>query len=597
VRDGGLAHLVDAGNYTPEEIGVFNVSLETTPALTLPALRASVGVLRRAADAVEDGELARVRTITRARLLRRMETVEGQANLLADWQALGNWEMVIPHYRQLLETDGATLRDVAARYLDPAYASLLIHAPRDAELPSDADEMKALLFDGAAPPAGAPDASERAHLPTAPAGAKAEFAREDDGVRFYRSAEGAHIVVLPRPGTGLVSMAIAAPGGACAEPQRHAGITTMVARTALKGTQHYTAATLAGATELLGGSIAPTVGSDDFGWTLSVPARNAESAFALLAEAALHPTFPAEELERERSLTLAQLAQMRDDMYRYPLRLCLAAAFPRHPYGHSLESQESALATLQRTDLVAWHHGLINQSNAWCFVVGDVEADAFADVCAQHLAAAGAAKDEPPCAIPAKWPASPARAVVRRPRAQTALSLAFPGPRHGETDADALALLGSAIGGLGGRLFEELRSRQSLAYTVSAAPLPRRHGGSFHAYIATSPEREDEARDGLLRELGRLRTEPIGADELDRARRFMIGARRIRRQTGGAQLSDLMTALLIGSGLEELRTYEKRLMAFDTEALRAAAERWLDEARVVEGVVRGAAASGEEAAA
>lgn len=597
VRDGGLAHLVDAGNYTPEEIGVFNVSLETTPALTLPALRASVGVLRRAADAVEDDELARVRTITRARLLRRLETVEGQANLLADWQALGNWEMVIPHYRQVLETDGATLRDVAARYLDPAYASLLIHAPRDAELPSDAEEMKALLFDGAAPSAGAPHGGERAHLPTAPAGAKAEFAREEDGVRFYRSAEGAHIVVLPRPGTGLVSMAIAAPGGACAEPQRHAGITTMVARTALKGTQHYTAATLAGATELLGGSIAPTVGSDDFGWTLSVPARNAESAFALLAEAALHPTFPAEELERERSLTLAQLAQMRDDMYRYPLRLCLAAAFPRHPYGHSLESQESALATLQRTDLVAWHHGLINGSNAWCFVVGDVEADAFADVCAQHLAAAGAAKDEPPCAIPAKWPASPARAVVRRPRAQTALSLAFPGPRHGETDADALTLLGSAIGGLGGRLFEELRSRQSLAYTVSAAPLPRRHGGSFHAYIATSPEREDEARDGLLRELGRLRTEPIGADELDRARRFMIGARRIRRQTGGAQLSDLMTALLIGSGLEELRTYETRLMAFDTEALRAAAERWLDEARVVEGVVRGAAASGEEAAA
>src|SRR5690606_29059835 len=123
-------------------------------------------------------------------------------------------------------------------------------------------------------------------------------------------------------------------------------------------------------------------------------------------------------------------------------------------------------------------------------------------------------------------------------------------PRHGETDADALTLLASANGGLGGRLFEELRSRRSLAYTVSTAPLARRHGGSFHAYIATAPEREDEAREALLAELAGLRTTPIGQDEVDRARRYLVGARRIRRQTNGAQLMDLMNALLVGRGLE-----------------------------------------------
>src|SRR5690606_27952778 len=151
------------------------------------------------------------------------------------------------------------------------------------------------------------------------------------------------------------------------------------------------------------------------------------------------------------------------------------------------------------------------------------------------------ARESIPCGVPARWPESPARAVVERPRAQTALALAFPGPRYGDSDADALSLLGSAIGGLGGRPFEQLRSRQSLAYTVSAGPIARRHGGAVHAYIATAPEREDEAREGLLRELGQLRTERIGDDELERACRYMIGARRIRRQTNGAKLSELMT--------------------------------------------------------
>src|SRR5690606_2199159 len=131
----------------------------------------------------------------------------------------------------------------------------------------------------------------------------------------------------------------------------------------------------------------------------------------LLAETALHPTFPEEELERERSLTLAQLAQLRDDMYRYPMRLCLAAAFPRHPYGFSLERQESALAALQRSDLTGWHRRLMNAANAWFFVVGDVDPDAIAAACAVQLEQARPSAEEPPCAVPARWPESPARAV------------------------------------------------------------------------------------------------------------------------------------------------------------------------------------------
>src|SRR5690606_40192377 len=103
--------------------------------------------------------------------------------------------------------------------------------------------------------------------------------------------------------------------------------------------------------------------------------------------------------------------------------------------------------------------------------------------------------------------------------------------------------------------------------------------------------------EGMMRRRGQLRTERIGIDELERARRYMIGARRIRRQTNGAKLSELMTALLVGRGLEELRDYERRLMALDAERLRAAAERWLDPRRVVEGVVRGQGRTREEAAA
>lgn len=588
VRDAGHAQSVDVHHYTPDDLGLFNLSIETTAERTQAALIAAAQVLGSAVVGWEDAELERARNLVRARLLRRMESVEGQANMLADWQALGDWRLAISHHERMLNVDPNALRDVAARYLAPERASLLAHVPAGTSLPGDVDAMRELLLTAWAPPARASRVAAAASARVARG--SAELESEEDGVRFYRSAGGARIVVLPRPGSGLVALAIAAPGGACMETKQRAGMTALVARAALKGTVSFTAAELAERTESLGGSIGTSVGADDFAWTLSLPARHLEEGTRLLAEAALRPVFPADELERERENLLAQLEQTRDDMHRYPLRLCLAAAFPHHPYGFPLDVQESALRAVTRDDVVDWHVQLVHATAPWFFVVGDVEADAAAAACAAQLdeAASGVGEREQ-CASPAVWPKSPARAAVQRARHQTALALAFPGPRRNDLDADALRLLGNAVGGLGGRLFEELRSRRSLAYTVSIAPLARAHGGAFLAYIATSPEREEEAREALLAELGQLRSEPIDEQDVDRARRYSIGARRIRRQTNAAQLGDLVDALLLGRGLAELRDYEQRIEALDGNILRAAADRWLDPSRVVEGVVRGEA--------
>jgi predicted Zn-dependent peptidase len=74
---------------------------------------------------------------------------------------------------------------------------------------------------------------------------------------------------------------------------------------------------------------------------------------------------------------------------------------------------------------------------------------------------------------------------------------------------------------------------------------------------------------------------------VERARRYLIGAWQIHQQTNGARLADLMDVLLVGEGLAELRSFEARIRRVSAEGMRAAAERWLDPARMVEGVVRG----------
>ena len=109
----------------------------------------------------------------------------------------------------------------------------------------------------------------------------------------------------------------------------------------------------------------------------------------------------------------------------------------------------------------------------------------------------------------------------------------------------------------------------------------------FLSYIATSPEKEEVARQGLLREFQRLRDEMVTEDELARAKRYAIGSHAIRQESGGAQLGEMLDAWMFGTGLRELTEYESRVQAVTREDMLALAREFFVPERRVEGVVRG----------
>ena len=188
---------------------------------------------------------------------------------------------------------------------------------------------------------------------------------------------------------------------------------------------------------------------------------------------------------------------------------------------------------------------------------------------------------ESPC-----WPAAPVERAEKRDKAQTALALAFPAPARSDNQRHAVDMLAGVASGLGGRFFEELRDRQSLAYTVSAFASARRKAGLFVTYIATSPGKEAVARRGLLDQVARLRDAPVTAEELARAQRYAIGTHAIRQQSGGAVVAEILDAWLFGT-LPELDQYEESIRAVTAEEMQSVAARYFDEERVVEVIVRG----------
>ena len=181
--------------------------------------------------------------------------------------------------------------------------------------------------------------------------------------------------------------------------------------------------------------------------------------------------------------------------------------------------------------------------------------------------------------------------VVNRERAQAALAIGFPGPSRRDPDQAAAQVWAAVASGLGGRLFEALRDRRSLAYTVMASAWQKARAGALLAYIATSPEREEEAREEMLGELERFTHDPVSEVELRQAINYLAGQSEVGRQSGSAVAAEILEAWIAGAGLGELEDPGARFRSVTAADVLRVARRCLDRSRRVEGVVRGTGAA------
>ncbi len=588
-RDRRLVSSVTAYGYAPTELGVFVVHARARATDLPAAARAIWDQLRRVREGeVSAGEIERARCLLEAQWLRGLESTDGQANFLGSWELRGDWGRGVTYHEALFAVDAARITEVAERWIDPEQAALVTYRPRGtAALGVDATAVRRALESERPAPIE----------PTAPSVATpsprklvAQCERVVDGIHLFRSAHGVPILVRRRPGAALAHLGCFIVGGVVQETEAESGITTLMARAVLRGTARRTASRLAEDAELLGGIPSASVGTETMQWTLGVPARQFGAAAELLADLVLSPLFPADGVEAERAVAIAALASLRDDMYRQPMRLAAAAAWPGHPFGRSTLGTEESIGAITRDRIAQWHTERVPHSSSVLVAVGDIDPQQAADLLASRF--------DPlrHTAVPAvqvlPWPLLSRVCVEEREKAQTALSLLFDGPSYGDPSRFDAEMLSSVASGLGGRFFEELRDRQSLAYAVMARPFVRRVGGSFAAYIATSPEKEEQARESLLREFARFVAEEVRPDELERARRHAIGAWQLRKGSGASVLGEIADAWMHGT-LEEIARYPEDIGSVTPARMRRAAARWFDPSRRVEGIVRGRSPSGD----
>ena len=404
-----------------------------------------------------------------------------------------------------------------------------------------------------------------------------------------RLPNGLRVVLAARPGVRLVTAQLVVLAGAEVDPPQRAGLASLTAGLLTKGTQRRSGPAQAREAEALGGALDSAAGWNQSQVALTVMVSQLDAALALLADAAMHPTFAAAELKRLRAQSLDALKVTAAQPAALALRASDRLLFGNHPYGHPLEGTPASLRRIQRADVLALHGAHYRPANAVLVLAGDLDAATALRLAARHFGGWPARRDAgsaPPAPAPPRTaPAATDWVAIDVPTAdQASVVVATRLAPLDDAQRATAAVLNTVLGSeFSSRLNQQIRIQRGLSYGVNSQLDARPWGGALRVSVQT---RHGGAAEVVLRvqnELQRLAVEPVPDDELVARKAALIGTfgRSIETTAGLAQA--LRALVVAGTPVGELPRRIAALTAVTAADVQAFAAQQLGvaEQRVV----------------
>jgi zinc protease len=362
------------------------------------------------------------------------------------------------------------------------------------------------------------------------------------------AADGIEAWLVEDHSNPVIALRLAFRGGAALDPAGREGVAYMASALLDEGAGDLDAAAFQRRVEDLAADLRFDADRDAFGASLRTLGENRDEAFRLLQLALTQPRFDSDAVDRIRAQIKASLRREAEDPDIVVTRRLFAVMFPDHPYGRPVQGTAASLDTIGPPDLQAFVRDRLARDRLVVGVVGDITAAEL-----QPLLAALAA------ALPAKAAAgnvadvAPAArgqtVVVDMPARQSALAFAQPGLARDDPDFYALTVVNQAFGGSGltARLFEQVREKRGLAYSVYTQPLPLDHAALVLGRAGTGNERVAETVAVIRQAWADLAADGLAVAELADAKTYLTGSFPLRLTS-----SDRIAQLLVTMQLEHL---------------------------------------------
>ncbi|KQP61511.1 MULTISPECIES: pitrilysin family protein [unclassified Methylobacterium] len=396
------------------------------------------------------------------------------------------------------------------------------------------------------------------------------------------AASGIEAWHVESPVVPLIALSFAFEGGAAQDPEGKAGVAQMLARLLDEGAGDLVSDAFQERLAARAIELSFHAGHDSIGGSLKMLVKHADEAIDLLALALAKPRFDPDAVERVRGQTLAGLRYQQNDPGVMASRRFFREGFAGHPYSRPSSGTPESVAAITRDDLVAMHRHLIGRGGIKVAAVGAIDAARLADA----LNRAFGVLDEtaPLEAVPQTVVQDLGRrVVVDLDVPQSVIRFGMGGVAWRDPDFIPAYVFNHIFGGgsFTSRLFQEVREKRGLAYSVGTSLVSHRASAITWGYTATKNERVGEAMTVISEELNRLIAEGPSDEELQKAKDYLTGSYALGFDTSTKIAHQLVQIAFEGLGMDYIAR-RNTLVADVTQAdIRRAAARTVADGRML----------------
>ncbi|MDW3212524.1 MAG: pitrilysin family protein [Ilumatobacteraceae bacterium] len=376
--------------------------------------------------------------------------------------------------------------------------------------------------------------------------------------RVVQLPSGLTIAVEPMISTRTASIGVWVGAGARDETRERSGISHFLEHLLFKGTESRSAIDISQTIDRLGGDINAFTSKEYTAYYCRIPARHAATGVELLGDVLTAPALRDDDIDSERQVILEELAMDDDSPEDVVHREFGTAVFGDHPLGWDTAGDRTSVRGLTAEAVRSYYAEHYVTENTVVAVAGAVDPDEVIDQVTKafdRLPSGSAPRDRREPSPAAMQPG--ATVAFHDDTEQVHLVVGGRSIRRLDPDREALDIANHILGGgLSSRLFDEIRERRGLAYSVFSSAAAYADIGAWSVYAGTMPEHAADVRSLIGVEVARLVEHGITADELDIAQGYLAGSYEMGLEDSGARMSWLAGQLTI---LGELRSVEEQL--------------------------------------
>jgi predicted Zn-dependent peptidase len=399
--------------------------------------------------------------------------------------------------------------------------------------------------------------------------------------KHFALSNGLRVRLVEYERLPIVAVNLVVDAGGSRDPARLPGLASFTASMLTEGTRTRSATQISDEAGFLGASLSSAARVDSASIGGGTLAKHLPRFMELFADVAMNPAFPKADFERVQDERLVTLLQQRDQPQASASRAFAPVFWGKHPYGHYLLGTEESVKGMRPKDLAAFHARHWRPGNAELVVVGAVREGELRKILEDTLGRWRRGKAVAP--IPPAPPAAPKRTIVleKADAPQAYLLLGLPGLRRSSDEFVAASVAFQVLGGgMSSRLFRNLREEKGYTYGIHAMGDSRRLAGVSFVVGSVKADVTGAAVKELLRELERLREEPVLEAELRDARNALVLGLPADFATAGAIAGRLADLAVHGLPDDYWNRYAERVQQVTAEDVRRFARERLDPARL-----------------